>query len=1300
VGVFGPFTIRYCNDGGCADASLRVRVLDLPPVVSPLTVTEAYGATATLAPAHTGGAITGATITTGGALPSGLTLQADGTLAQSGLTPAGTYGPYSISFCNSGGCASAAVTVTIVAAPAVAPLSVVEAPGATTLLTPVNTGGAITGATITAGGSLPAGLTLRSDGSIAQTGATAAGAYGPYTISYCNAGGCVSSTAAVTILAPPSVSPLSVQEALGDTTTLTPANGGGAITSATLTAGGALPAGLALQANGTLTQTGATPAGTYGPYTISYCNASGCVSSSVTVAVIAAPAVAPLSVLESPGTTTTLTPVNTGGAITSATVTSGGPLASGLALASNGTIAQSGTTASGAYGPYTVRYCNVAGCVSSTVSVTISAKPAVSPLTVTETQGDTTTLIPVNNGGAITSATVTGGGPLAAGLTLQPNGSITQAGTTPAGTYVYTVTYGNAAGTASATVTLTVLSVPTANLASNPSVVPVDQASSLTILFSGSANGTAQLSGDGITGSLTVTSGTSVSTGIVTTPGTTRNYLLTVSNGAGGSASSSTSVQWVPAPSDTWTVTIPATGAGSPFTPGGGSLLNNLIAISVPDQGQTTCGDVTLTVNREASLPGAIPGTAAAYSQAFNIASSVGYPFRVPITITLAYDNTLSGANDIPMPFYWDPSYGNWVAAGLGKVDTTAHTVTFQTLLPGRYAVLGIPNLALATKTVGNPVFKAGTDDWLQNDPSNYDLPGGASLGMSSFASWFFTDRKGAGAGLYKTWVSASDSNAAALISRLGNGTLDSWASLWNQSSNHLTGVQTGLALITGLMVTGQPQILLMSDSPAQSSAVATAVYGYNFTTGTFSVMDPNYPGDTLTLAWNSSTGAFSAYDRSQGYAPALAQYAFGGQTGIHRQSDYDTLFTGAQAGFPAATYATVDVTGVSGAVNTPLDLSSTVVVASSTNVQVTGTVTNGDQQATAIYWSQNGSSPRTAVPLVNGAFTFTIPALDNPYGTTIALETTSNPCDPTFSHSGFRQFTVQQQNLPAWFLNPCFEQGGGTHNTNPWVLSHGSNTSIFYPWQHSGSSNNNPVTFSTTAPGISDYVITWTQDNNGSAASTALTPTQINALTNALANNSAANGTGLYSALVYSPDHAADAQVPTPTALPTAGGNGISMVLNGDYSLMVNDPVKGNHVSKATQTIQVPASVNSPKLTFYWAGATQSGGHTPDQSPFIDILVQDADANYEVLYYVHHFAPTTVSGTTYTDGYPGWISSNIQTGGSGTTYVWWGINWQKVSLNLGTGRPNHHIVLTVMAAGCEPSGHAGYAYLDSMVCE
>ncbi|MBK8793592.1 MAG: putative Ig domain-containing protein [Holophaga sp.] len=910
----------------------------------------------------------------------------------------------------------------------------------------------------------------------------------------------------------------------------------------------------------------------------------------------------------------------------------------------------SGTpTATGTY-TASINLCNAAGSCT-TQSITITVVVAAPGLLNYATPVVYTTTVPVTNnpnptGGLPTSYSIVGS--LPAGLSLDPTTGVISGTPTAAtaGVVSVTITGTNATGSTFQTVNITVLAYPTASLTANPSVVPVGQSSSLTALFTGAATGTAVISGGNLSGPVTVTSGTSIPTGIEATP-VTHTYTLTVTNSVGVTVTSTTTVQWIPVPADTWTVTIPP-GGGGPYVPGAGNLLNGQISVTVPNQGQSTCGDVTLTVNKETPLPGAILGSARDYSNTFNISSNLGYPFRVPITITLKYDPTLAspnlGAADLPVPFYWDPSYNKWVATGFKAIDTVNRTVTFTTLLPGRYTVLGIPGLTLANQSLG---FASATDDWRQNNPSVYDLPGGASLGMSSFASWYFPFEKvvNGGIGLYNVFPSLTDANAQALISRIGNGTVDSWKQVWNQQNYTLTNKQTGLALITGLMVTGQPQIFLMGDArPAVNTSVAAAVYGYNAATGKFNVMDPNYPGNALTITWNSGTGAFSLYDRAAGYSPQLVQFAFEGQTSIHRLADYDRVFSGAATGFPTVSFATISVDNIGGTANP--DITQTVLVGSATSVTVSGTVTDGDENATHIFWSQNGTAPRTAVPLTpidatHSSFTFTIPALADPYGTTVAIETTATPCDPTFSHSGFQKFVVKQTGLSPWLPNICFEDG----SSNPWVLQQSGNSGSTrrYPM------NNMTAVQATAAP-------TW--NLSGEISNYNVTGTWVN---------------GSIDSAIVAPG--TDAHIPA-----------INTVLDGTFAFRVNDQVNGSHLSRLYQSITVPSTVAAPKLTFYWAAVLEDPGHPASEQPYVDVLVQNLDdvtLGYpKVLYYAHFYGGDQT--------YPGWIV----VGG------WKGIPWQKVSLNLGASATDRHLKITVTASDCTRGGHGGYAYIDSVGCQ
>jgi hypothetical protein len=347
---------------------------------------------------------------------------------------------------------------------------------------------------------------------------------------------------------------------------------------------------------------------------------------------------------------------------------------------------------------------------------------------------------------------------------------------------------------------------------------------------------------------------------------------------------------------------------------------------------------------------------------------------------------------------------------------------------------------------------------------------------------------------------------------------------------------------------------------PAVDNATATLVTGYTAASGKFNILDPNYPGMPLTITWNSGTGAFTSYDRAAGYVPTFTKYAFEGQTSIHRLSDYERVLAGATGGWSTPPFATLTVSDVGGA--GAVNGGDLVSVASASNVTITGTLANGSDTATHIYWSQNGGA-RTAVALSGSTFTFTIPALVDPYGTRIALETTANPCDPTFSYTGYLEFNVKEVGRTAWFPNICFETGSNA----PWTLEQGNNAGVAYPGSPS---------FSSVTGQLNSYAITWSVGSVDSALVTVGNDTNV-------------------------------ASIPR--------------VFDGSSAFRVNNPATGAHISRMYQDIVVPADVAVPKITFYWAAVMQNAGHAATDQPFVDILVQDVTNSYETVYYKHFYA-------------------------------------------------------------------------------
>ncbi|RSV29025.1 putative Ig domain-containing protein [Sphingomonas sp. ABOLH] len=439
--------------------------------LAPTTLTNAtVGAAYSQALTASGGTAPYSYAVTAGALPAGVTLGTNGTL--SGTPTAGGSYSFTVTATDAttranGGPYTAARNYTLTVAVATVALSPANLPagtsGAAYSETPSATGGTAPYSYTLTAGALPAGVTLSSSGSLSGT-PTQSGSFtfsitatdsstgsGPYsaTRSYT-----LSIAAPALALAPASLANATVGAAYSQVLT---ASGGTAPYSYAVTAG-ALPAGVTLGTNGTLsgtptaggsysftvTATDATATGNGGPYT-----ASRSYTLSVATATVAfGQASLPAGVS---GKAFSETLSATGGTAPYSYVVTAGALPVGVTLASNGTLAgtptQSGsftfsitaTDSSTGSGPY-----------SATRSYTLSiAAPALAldPATLANaTVGAAYSQALTASGGTAPYSYAVTAGALPAGVTLGTNGTLS--GTpTAGGSYSFTVTATDATAT-------------------------------------------------------------------------------------------------------------------------------------------------------------------------------------------------------------------------------------------------------------------------------------------------------------------------------------------------------------------------------------------------------------------------------------------------------------------------------------------------------------------------------------------------------------------------------------------------------------------------------------------------------------------------------------------------------------------------------------------------------------------------------------------------------------------------------------------------------------------------------------
>jgi sugar lactone lactonase YvrE len=338
------YTISADNAGGLSTTTITLScITPIPPVISYTPSTNVYAAgtaIAPLTPNNTGGAASSYSINT--PLPDGLLFNTTTGVISGTPTTATPAAPYVITATNSAGNSSTTVNITInPAAPFITynPLSNTYTKGTPIVpLVPLNSGGAVSSYSIS--GALPAGLTFNTATGVISGTPTVSAFTGTVTITGTNASGSSPVVVSITVnsLGPtitynPAINIFPVGAPI---TPLTPTSTGGVPSSYAIITG-TLPAGLVFNTttgviSGTPTLETASPVN----LTIKATNATG--SNNASVQITVSPHAPVISY--SPSTNVyavnvpiaTLTPINTGGAVTGFSYSSTGTSLTGATL--------------------------------------------------------------------------------------------------------------------------------------------------------------------------------------------------------------------------------------------------------------------------------------------------------------------------------------------------------------------------------------------------------------------------------------------------------------------------------------------------------------------------------------------------------------------------------------------------------------------------------------------------------------------------------------------------------------------------------------------------------------------------------------------------------------------------------------------------------------------------------------------------------------------------------------------------------------------------------------------------------
>jgi alpha-tubulin suppressor-like RCC1 family protein len=483
LAVTASYSVTETNSGGSASTPITVTVNDVAPtapVYMPPSLVCTKGVACSLgAPTTTGGAVTG--FVAAPALPAGLSIDATGAIAgtPTAITAAASY---KITASNSGGIASASVTITVndvaPSAPTYSASTLVCTKGAAcSLAAPGNSGSPIVSFAITP--ALPAGLLLdTTTGAISGTPSILSAATS-YAVKATNSGGSATATLSITVndVAPgaPVYASSLVCTKGSPCSSAAPTSSGGAVVSFAVT--GTLPAGLSINAStGVISGTPSALAAA-ASFTITATNPGGSASGSLSITVKDLPPTAPVyssgSLVCIKGSACSLAaPGNgTGGPVVSYAISPALP--AGLSItAGTGAIVGTPTIVSAATS-YTVTATNSGGTAPANLSITVNDVPPGAPVYASSlvcTKGSAcTSPAPTSSGGAVVSYAVTG--TLPAGLSINSTtGVVSGTPSVVAAAASFTITATNTGGSATGSLSITVNDVA-------PSVLTYSKAS-------------------------------------------------------------------------------------------------------------------------------------------------------------------------------------------------------------------------------------------------------------------------------------------------------------------------------------------------------------------------------------------------------------------------------------------------------------------------------------------------------------------------------------------------------------------------------------------------------------------------------------------------------------------------------------------------------------------------------------------------------------------------------------------------------------------------------------------------------
>ena len=290
--------------------------------------------------------------------------------------------------------------------------------------------------------------------------------------------------------------------------------------------------------------------------------------------------------------------------------------------------------------------------------------------------------------------------------------------------------------------------------------------------------------------------------------------------------------------------------------------------------------------------------------------------FENALTVTLPYDEDLVDDEEAVRFYVYDPVRDHFEPTGFISQNFAENTITFQASTFSQFVAIEVAMSLLEGAGSSLSVdtgFRPATDGWYIPNYGSYLASGGLCLGMVTYAKWYYTYQKGAGTGLYDKYREGNlnewrdDATALELASRVQTGVQGIWGALTAEERANTTTKQTGLSIIHGMLISGEPQLVGLKTRYNNGTwgAGGHAILAYKYDNGRFYMYDPNNPGSDPSagqqqMPFNYTTGFSRIFESGLNAANPLQFNVFyhAGAKVFSPLNAYKGLYDSAQDGF------------------------------------------------------------------------------------------------------------------------------------------------------------------------------------------------------------------------------------------------------------------------------------------------------------------------------------------------------------------------------------------------------------------